>query len=52
MKTDHTEESLKQYGQSQSSPDNQCNLRKTVVELKQEIEDLKAEKAKLKEMVL
>ncbi|KAG7455569.1 hypothetical protein JOB18_010661 [Solea senegalensis] len=51
-RTDPAEEFLKQYGQSQPSPDNHTNPRKTVVELKQEIKDLKAENAKLKEMVL
>ncbi|KAF1377158.1 hypothetical protein PFLUV_G00197690 [Perca fluviatilis] len=51
IRRDPAEEFLKQYGQSQPSSDNH-NLTKTVVELQQEIKDLKAENAKLKEMAL
>ncbi|KAL0974044.1 hypothetical protein UPYG_G00214670 [Umbra pygmaea] len=52
IRTDPAEEFLKQYGQSQPSSDCQNNLTKTVDELKQEIKDLKAENAKLKDIVL
>ncbi|XP_038556740.1 uncharacterized protein LOC119889899 [Micropterus salmoides] len=50
-RTDPAEEFLKQYGQSQPSSDNHNSPTQTVVELKQEIKDLKAENAKLKETV-
>ncbi|XP_051990451.1 uncharacterized protein LOC127649418 [Xyrauchen texanus] len=51
-RTDPAEEFLKLYGQSQPSSDNHNSLTQTVVELKQEIKDLKEENAKLKEIVL
>lgn len=51
-RTDPAEEFLKLYGQSQPSSDNHNSPTQTVVELKQEIKDLKEENAKLKEIVL
>ncbi|XP_059361703.1 uncharacterized protein LOC132099288 [Carassius carassius] len=49
---DPAEEFLRLYGQSQPSSDNHNSPTQTVVELKQEIKDLKEENAKLKEIVL
>ncbi|KAK7130514.1 hypothetical protein R3I93_020002 [Phoxinus phoxinus] len=51
-RTDPAEAFLKLYGQSQPSSDNHNSPTQTVVELKQEIKDLKEENAKLKEIVL